>query len=448
MESLSMTVNIFDLVFETVAAPARPKTYAVVDVETTGLFPKHDRVVEIAVIICDDQFEIIEQYETLINPNRDMGPTTKHGITAAMVKNAPTFSDVAGDIAKRLAGRTLLGHNVQFDAAMISAEFARLDVDHSNFHQLCTLRLAHHFINGSRKLEDCCAHHEIELSQSHRASADALATLHLVRKFKILADQESLCFFTDLKAFKLGKDFHHPVSLKESKLKLTRDEVKDVAAQRESSYIGRLLSKLSITGSLEMAPYYNYLEIALEDRRISEAEILELERLAVSSGLSQTAIWEAHREILRSLVKLALQDAVITDAEMDDLKKVNSLLGFEEGHTEELIAAVRCSMKVDSQPGTVDNEVIANAQEFAGLKVCFTGETACRHQGKPMSRALCLELAQKHGLIATDSVTKSTDILVLADPDSMSGKAKKARQYGIRLMADRVFWQKLGEPVA
>jgi DNA polymerase-3 subunit epsilon len=42
------------------------------------------------------------------------------------------------------------------------------------------------------------------------------------------------------------------------------------------------------------------------------------------------------------------------------------------------------------------------------------------------------------------SVTKSLDILVLADPDSMSGKAKKARQYGTRLVAERVFWGELG----
>ena len=56
-----------------------------------------------------------------------------------------------------------------------------------------------------------------------------------------------------------------------------------------------------------------------------------------------------------------------------------------------------------------------------------------------------MQLASENGLIAVDSVTKKTDILILADSSAMSvGKALKARQYGIRLMADRVFWNSIG----
>jgi len=54
------------------------------------------------------------------------------------------------------------------------------------------------------------------------------------------------------------------------------------------------------------------------------------------------------------------------------------------------------------------------------------------------------ELATKNGLIPVPSVTKKTDLLVVADPDTMSGKAKKARDYGTRIIAENVFWKKLG----
>jgi len=45
------------------------------------------------------------------------------------------------------------------------------------------------------------------------------------------------------------------------------------------------------------------------------------------------------------------------------------------------------------------------------------------------------------------TVTKRLDLLVVADPDTQSGKAKKARQYGVRIMAEAAFWSALGLPI-
>ena len=63
-----------------------------VDVETTGLYPSTDRIVEVAVVHLDANAEITGQFCTLINPGRDVGPTQYHGITATDVHNAPTFA--------------------------------------------------------------------------------------------------------------------------------------------------------------------------------------------------------------------------------------------------------------------------------------------------------------------------------------------------------------------
>jgi DNA polymerase-3 subunit epsilon len=51
------------------------------------------------------------------------------------------------------------------------------------------------------------------------------------------------------------------------------------------------------------------------------------------------------------------------------------------------------------------------------------------------------------GLEVADSVTKKLDILVVADPHTQSGKARKARQYGTRIVHEPVFWQMLGVTV-
>ena len=73
----------------------RPATvnggFAVVDVETTGLYPSTDRVVEIAVVHLNADAEITAEF-TLINPRRDVGPTRLHGITAADITSAPMFA--------------------------------------------------------------------------------------------------------------------------------------------------------------------------------------------------------------------------------------------------------------------------------------------------------------------------------------------------------------------
>ena len=69
---------------------------AVVDVETTGLSPwRHDRIVEIAIVLVSPDGEIHAEYETLVNPKRDLGPTRIHQISASDVLRAPSFTDVA-----------------------------------------------------------------------------------------------------------------------------------------------------------------------------------------------------------------------------------------------------------------------------------------------------------------------------------------------------------------
>jgi DNA polymerase-3 subunit epsilon len=46
-----------------------------------------------------------------------------------------------------------------------------------------------------------------------------------------------------------------------------------------------------------------------------------------------------------------------------------------------------------------------------------------------------------------DAVTKKLDLLVVADPESLSGKARKARDYGTRILVERSFWQDIGVAV-
>ena len=72
-------------------------------------------------------------------------------------------------------------------------------------------------------------------------------------------------------------------------------------------------------------------------------------------------------------------------------------------------------------------------EDLAAKTVCFTGDLACQIDGKPLTRERAEALADAAGLIPMSGVTKKLDILVVADPDTRSGKAKKAREYELRL---------------
>lgn len=115
--------------------------YALVDVETTGLSQYTDRVVQIAVrqLNADGSHH---DWSTLIDPDRDPGPTHIHGITADHLRGAPRFGDVVDQVAGLLAGRIVVAHNASFDWKFISQECARTTIRPDAEFRLCTLAMA------------------------------------------------------------------------------------------------------------------------------------------------------------------------------------------------------------------------------------------------------------------------------------------------------------------
>ncbi len=92
-----------------------PASYAVVDVETTGLSPTYRHtVVEIAVVQLDQTGQVEREWTTLVNPGRDVGARHVHGITAKDVAHAPTFADLTDYIVDLLQGRVFVADTASF----------------------------------------------------------------------------------------------------------------------------------------------------------------------------------------------------------------------------------------------------------------------------------------------------------------------------------------------
>lgn len=131
--------------------------WVVFDVETTGLRPNTDRIVEIGLVRITGDGTELDSWTTVINPGRDMGPVHIHGLTTRDVQNAPRFRDIAPDLLAHLAGARLAAHNSRFDIGFVGAELARLGIDWGPPEALCTMSLPYRLgVVRSRSLHDCC----------------------------------------------------------------------------------------------------------------------------------------------------------------------------------------------------------------------------------------------------------------------------------------------------
>lgn len=409
--------------------------FAVIDVETTGLNPyRYDRIVEIAALLVSSDGSVVREFTSVINPERDVGPTHIHGLSAGDVLQAPLFSEVATPFLELLRPAVaIVGHNARFDLSFLSLEFQRLGVEFPHCDVVDTMHLSK---GGS--LAACCARHGIEVEgTAHSAAHDAKATARLL--FALLRQSPTLGDgFTALP----------PVSWPMLALPTRSPVRRDEARQRQShapGYIQALVSRLPPaaveTASHDAAmAYMNLLDRALEDRNMEESEGQSLVDVAIQWGLAFDHIKAIHGDYLRRLVRAANADGVVTAREQEDLRLVARLLGFEDFSQEQLVALIQ-SMANDRRE---EAPALPAGDSLRGKRVCFTGDALCRLNGTPITRELATSLAEQQGLTVVESVTKQLDILVVADPHTQSTKAKKARQYGLRVIHEPEFWRMLG----
>jgi len=155
-----------------------PGAYAVVDVETTGLSPANDRIVEIAVVRVWAGV-ILHRWSSLVSPGVPISPfaTACHGLTDADVAGAPALTSVLPTVRRLVAGCTIAAHNAVFDRGFLpmldqpwvcTLELARTTYPALANHRLGTL--VDHL--GLRR--------HLEGRALHRAGADAEATALLL----------------------------------------------------------------------------------------------------------------------------------------------------------------------------------------------------------------------------------------------------------------------------
>ena len=161
--------------------PMQP--YAVIDIETTGGRAGIHKITEIGIVKMVNG-EVIEQWQSLINPERRIPSmiTALTGISNDMVADAPLFVDIADEVDKFTENCIFVAHNVNFDYGFIREEFARLNRVYKR-PKLCTVQQMRKHFSGlpSYSLANLTRHFNIGMQRHHRALSDAVAACELLK---------------------------------------------------------------------------------------------------------------------------------------------------------------------------------------------------------------------------------------------------------------------------
>ncbi|PTH84013.1 DEDDh family exonuclease [Streptomyces sp. A244] len=157
--------------------------WAVLDVETSGLVARRDRVLSVAVVVLGPDGEQTEEFSTLLDPGCDPGPVHVHGLTAERLRGAPVFDQVAPRIAGMLRDRVLVAHNAQFDYDFLAHEFARAGAALPVARRLCTLALNRRVDPPTEdlRLGTLAAHYGVPQVRAHDALDDTRVLAGVLR---------------------------------------------------------------------------------------------------------------------------------------------------------------------------------------------------------------------------------------------------------------------------
>ena len=209
---------------------------AVWDTETTGIDVNKDRIIQIAVFLCDMQFNrITDTIEVLINPEMPIPQDSidVHGITDEMVASAPLFKDVGPGLLEFIKDSHIAGYNVKFDILIIMQELSRIGLtldmtgrmiidpyvtlmkmeprDQSSVYRYYTGK---ELIGAHGASADIAATHEIMLAQIQKYQE-----VNTAEDMYNLSEPESRCDLSGkikmkngVPVFNFGKNYEKPIS--------------------------------------------------------------------------------------------------------------------------------------------------------------------------------------------------------------------------------------------
>ncbi len=162
------------------------RIYVALDLETTGLDPKRDAIIEVGAV-CFQGDQILDRFVTFVNPQRKIPLRIQQitGIHNADVAAAPTLAQVLPELLAFVSSHVtaIVAHNVGFDMSFLRTAGVNFHRPALDTFELATILLPN---LASYSLGEICRVLAIPLADAHRALDDAEATAHLFMRLKTL----------------------------------------------------------------------------------------------------------------------------------------------------------------------------------------------------------------------------------------------------------------------
>jgi DNA polymerase-3 subunit epsilon len=165
--------------------------FAVVDLETSGLRPGRDHVLQIGLVTVEADGTPVDRWSTMVRlrwPWSRVGPRHIHGLSRRSLRRAPPPAAAFAELSRRIQGTVFTAHNAAFDLAFVRRWAQRCGVPIPLDHVLCTLDMSRRLDPErllTHGLADVCRRYDVPLVHHHDALADAEATAavlpHLLR---------------------------------------------------------------------------------------------------------------------------------------------------------------------------------------------------------------------------------------------------------------------------
>ena len=367
---------------------------AVLDIESTG-FSRDDRVCEIGIVIVDaDTFTPIDEFASVVNPERDTGPVWIHGITTEMASEAPRFSQIQVEIAKRLNGRVLVAHNLPFDERFLKQEWARCGGRFYPGEGICTLSLT------KEKLAHAAQRFGIATNNMYSALGDARVTAELLPMLDGYGDWcQPAIVETELPPKQLTA------------------HARLIPPHIEVSTLSALISEARFpSDDKNILAYFDKLDEAMEDLVLTETESQELAQLRWRMDISPEDAIEAHAAFLRAVIAAAEADHVITPAEYRVLTAIAHVLDCDTVEIPEV-----SGFSPESGQFLRETRVVASGEPFDV-------------DGKPISLGEFRARCHAKGIVHISAVGPQCDVLVLDSPHRRAEEVAEAMRLDIPVL--------------
>jgi DNA polymerase-3 subunit epsilon len=390
----------------------RRLTFALLDVETTGLHPERGaRICEIAIVRMRGDGEVLDEYSTLVSPEVPIRNDVYHGITDVHVSGAPTFPQVAGDVLGRMRDAIVVGHNLEYEQRFLAAELGRIRVRPQGVPGLCTMVAARfHLDRYAYRLPDLATLITAEWPPAqHTALGDARATALVLTAFIGQAPQR-LSWYGPGPAALPAVPSTGLISPRPGQLR-----------RGSEGWLATLTARLPLMAAPPapradgLASYQALLAHALADGKIVGEEAERLAIVAARAGLTQTTARLVHEQFLAEARARAEADGTVTAAELRELQRAAKSLAATHliRDLEEAAAAERSQRN----------------GPLKGWRILPIGYAPGVAEGPLVE---LVDLAVEHGAAVAANVTKTVRLVIAADR-SADPRIERAKNAGIRV---------------